>query len=160
MKKIFFATPIGNVDSPEHKRSDKIVEAIDAVIQDLKPQYNLELIRVDKLLRPHSITETIRNEIAKSEFVIADLTGHNPNVYYELGYATGIQKDCIHIAEKSNSNLPFDVAQITTIFYEIDDMKTFKSSLKEMMTYVLENPNELIPVFAGPPIGKVKIDDD
>lgn len=158
MNKIFFATPIGAVDSNEHKRSDRIVEIIDEVISKIDSE--LKLIRVDKLFTPQNITETIKKEIAESKFVIADISDHNPNVYYELGYATGLQKICVQIAESSNGNLPFDVAQINTIFYDLDDIKSLKYRLEGTIKHILENPSEKSIAFAGPPIGKTYIKDD
>lgn len=157
MKKIFFATPIGSVDSKEYQRSNKIVEAITNILEQIED--DLELIRVDKIFKPNNITETIKQEIAESNFIIADISNHNPNVYYELGYATGLQKTCIQIAEKSNKNLPFDVAQINTIFYDLDDIKSLKFQLEEMIKYVLSNPSERHLTFSGPVVRKVEVDD-
>lgn len=156
-EKIFFATPIGSSDSNEYKRSNIIVEAITKVLEQIED--DLKLIRVDKVYKPTNITETIKQEIAESDFVIADISNHNPNVYYELGYATGLQKTCIHIAEESNEKLPFDVAQISTIFYDLDNIKSLKYQLHETIKNVLSEPNKNTSGFSGTVVGKVKVDE-
>src|SRR5205807_5884923 len=43
--------------------------------------------RADELFGGHEIMEGVLQEIARAEVVIADLTGRNPNVFYELGIA-------------------------------------------------------------------------
>lgn len=46
------------------------------------------------------LSEAAKQNIASSRFVIADLTLNRPNVFYELGYAHGLQKVCVITMEK------------------------------------------------------------
>jgi len=48
--------------------------------------------RVDEQIFQETILERIYNQITKSDFIIADMTGRNPNVFYEVGYAHALGK--------------------------------------------------------------------
>ena len=53
-----------------------------------------------------------------AELVIADLTGNNANVYYELSFRHAIAKPVIHMALQ-DTRLSFDVQDNRTIFYTL-----------------------------------------
>ncbi len=65
---------------------------------------------------PGSIMEQIWEGINKAKFVIADLTGRNPNVYYELGLAHTVGKRVILLAQNMN-DVPFDLQHLRVIIY-------------------------------------------
>ena len=56
--------------------------------------------RVDEFNTSGSITQEILDALNDYELVIADLTGHNPNVFFEIGYRTKSQKPIIHLKRK------------------------------------------------------------
>lgn len=60
---------------------------------------------MDKLNQPDSITQTIIDYLLKSELVIADITGYNPNAFYEMGYRASTGKPIIHLKCK-NEGIP------------------------------------------------------
>ena len=60
------------------------------------------------------------NCLQHDELVIADLTGLNPNVMFEVGYRFALEKDIIFIAQKG-TNIPFDISTRRTFFYETSD---------------------------------------
>lgn len=62
----------------------------------------------------------IIREIAQSRLVIANISGRNPNVFYELGIAQSIGKPVL-IVSKSFSEIPFDLRQQQLILYEKED---------------------------------------
>lgn len=64
---------------------------------DLKP------VRVDQINDSDSITQTIIDKLLSSELVIADISGHNPNVFYEMGYRKCTDKPIIHLKKKGES---------------------------------------------------------
>jgi hypothetical protein len=52
---------------------------------------------------------------------VADLTGHNLNVYYEVGIRHALRQPIVLIADEAeNGHLPFDLLQQRTIFYSND----------------------------------------
>lgn len=74
-------------------------------------------VRVDEIQHNNTVTKEIYEAIEKSVFVVADLTGEKPNVYYEVGWAHKAGKEVILIARKETS-VHFDVAAISRIEYK------------------------------------------
>lgn len=63
------------------------------------------------------ITKTIIEQIISADLVIADLTGNNPNVFYELAIRHSYRKPAIQII-KGDIEIPFDVSNMRTISYD------------------------------------------
>ena len=114
MKKCFVVSPIGDEGSEIRKRADQMFKYIIAPVCD-------EPIRVDKLNQPDSINQTIIDYLLQSELVIADITGHNPNAFYEMGYRASTGKPIIHLKCK-NERIPFDIAGIRAFDYDLSDL--------------------------------------
>ncbi len=105
-------------------------------IQEVCTSQNIQTFRVDKNLSfERNIDMAIRKEIIDSEFVIAILTGDqnkqipNPNVAYEVGFAQGIGREVILLAE-SVECLPFDFKQQRTCLYK-QEISLFKELLTQ-----------------------------
>lgn len=73
--------------------------------------------RVDDVHGIRRIVPEIVRGIRQCAFVIADVTAERPNVYWELGLATGMNKDVIVIA-KQGTKLPFDINDVPTLYWE------------------------------------------
>jgi len=78
----------------------------------------------------HDIMEDIWKRINKSSIIIADITGRNPNVFYELGIAHCIGKDVILLTQ-SVADIPFDLNRYRHIVYQdnLDGYDLLKSGL-------------------------------
>jgi len=74
------------------------------------------------------VLEWVKTRIKGAAFIIADLTGANPNVYLEVGYAWGKNKKTILII-KSNAELRFDTRGQKCIRYE--NIKDLETKLRE-----------------------------
>lgn len=72
--------------------------------------------RADDLYRPSTIVNDIWQMTQEAEIVLADLTGKNPNVFYELGLAHAIAKPAILITE-SMDDVPFDLRSLRVLEY-------------------------------------------
>jgi nucleoside 2-deoxyribosyltransferase len=65
--------------------------------------------RVDEqVFHKEGILERICNQIDAADFIIADMSGRNPNVFYEVGYAHAKQKTCILLTADA-ADIPFDL---------------------------------------------------
>jgi len=101
---VFVIMQIGSKESLERRRAD---EVFTYVIKPALEARGLEARRADLDVSPGSITQKLLKDLVEAKLVIADLTGRNPNVYYELGIAHSFAKPLIAIAD-SVSGLPFD----------------------------------------------------
>lgn len=135
MRKCFVISPIGDDGSDVRKRADQVFKYIIAPVCD---ETGFEPIRVDKLNQPDSITQTIIDFLINSELVIADITGHNPNAFYEMGYRTSTGKPIIHLKGKTEE-IPFDIAGIRAFDYDLSDL----DSVAEIKSRLIKTINAL-----------------
>jgi len=96
---------------PEHR--DAYFVAIEPTLLKL----GFEPIRVDQIQHNKTVTSEIVNQIEKAAFVVGDLTGERPNVYYEIGWAHRADKEVVLVARKGSA-VHFDVSAINRIEYE------------------------------------------
>lgn len=92
---------------------------IDGIISEAAKQVNFEYIRGDLSKKPGSILAQIIQEIKHSDIVVADITGNNPNVFYELGIAHQIlgPDQVIIITQSINEKQPYDIHQFRQLVY-------------------------------------------
>lgn len=64
--------------------------------------------RADEVRGSRSIMHDVVQGIVDAELIIADLTGANPNVYYELGIAHALRKKVVLLAQDLEE-VPFDL---------------------------------------------------
>ncbi|HEL2203467.1 TPA: hypothetical protein TZE22_000781 [Streptococcus suis] len=142
-KKICFVVcPIGAENSETRKRSDVVLKHI---IKPVCEKNGYEVIRVDQLKTVDRIDHTIIEYLETAELVIADMTEHNANAFYEFGYRQATNLPLIPIIEEGES-IPFDVATLRTIKYvtnDLDKVETIKERLAE--TVELLSNEELTP---------------
>ena len=77
----------------------------------------LKPIRADELFTASAVIDDIWHLTKKSKIVLADLTGKNPNVFYELGLAHALAKPALLITE-SMDDVPFDLRHLRVITYD------------------------------------------
>ncbi len=139
----FFITPIGAEGSPERDRSDGILEFI---VQEAASQLDLTAIRADQIAQPGQITLQVLEHVLGARAAVADLTGLNPNVFYELAVRHTARLPVVLIVDKGES-LPFDIAQMRTVFFDHTDLrsatvcrKAIVSQLKEAFAGAVDSP--------------------
>jgi len=75
------------------------------------------------------VPDQIWHQLRQAEAVVADLTGGNPNVYYEVGLAHAVGKQVICITQDAG-DIPFDVRTVRQIIYDKDDLPTLEAELE------------------------------
>lgn len=113
------------IDPADHELED----VLDS-IKEASSQCGIHAERVDEVQCNSRITDRILESINKAQFVIVDLTKPRPNVFYEAGYAQGLNKTPIYVA-KHGTRLEFDLKDYPVIFFQ--NMRELKTGLKERL---------------------------
>ena len=108
-RKVFIAMPMAVEDLQ--------LEDIHEAIKDAATDAGLEAERIDEQISNEKITDRIVKAISDADYMVADLSQAKPNVYWEAGYAHGMEKTPIYIA-REGTELEFDVKDYPVIFYE------------------------------------------
>jgi hypothetical protein len=120
----FVIGPIGDrlasIGSPDRTRFEQALRIFESIIKPACESVGLEPVRADGITRAGEIPDQIFRYLRDSDIVIADVTGGNPNVMYELGLRHTTNGLTIQIGERGR--LPFDVQAIRTIQFVHGDM--------------------------------------
>ena len=128
MKTCFVVSPIGETDSEIRSNADKLFKYI---ISPVCESCGFEPVRVDQINDSDSITQTIIDKLLSSELVIADISGHNPNVFFEMGYRKCTDKPIIHLKKKGET-IQFDVNTVRTFEYDLTDLDNVEETKKRL----------------------------
>lgn len=144
----FVIMPIGTQSYEGREYTEKdLKDKYDNLIKDaiLKARPNFEITRADDIAMPGSITNDIFTRIMYSQYVIADISLPNPNVFYELGLRHAIRNGTILIKDKDINNKVFDISHLRYIEYENSPtgLKTLSEHLAKTFTFIENNPNKI-----------------
>jgi hypothetical protein len=145
-KKIFLACPIGDENSVERIRSDQLLKhVITPIVSELMSSSEDVLVRADRISEPGRITMQVLRELSAADVVIADLTGLNANVMYELGIRQALRRPYVLLAQ-SGQELPFDLSDFRTIFYvlDLDGVSKAQGELKPQLEKALAGQVSLV----------------
>ena len=98
-------------------------------------------IRADEVQKPNNIVKDIARKLKTAEVVIADLTGQNPNVFYELGVRHALGGKTI-IVSQSIADIPFDLRSIRTIIYDTKTPSGNDATKKQIAKFLQEIDDE------------------
>lgn len=124
-KLCFVMMPFGG-DSDQVYRSLIMPAVMDA---------GLRLWRADQISMPGTIVEQVRTSIRQARVCVADITGSNANVLYEVGYAQALEKPLVLLAE-TTERIPFDVAHLRIIDYG-GRMAEARKELRNAVSYLV-----------------------
>ncbi|MDH3203795.1 MAG: hypothetical protein OEL81_03840 [Nitrosopumilus sp.] len=123
-KSCFVISPIGPTGSIIREKADDLLNNL---IIPVLNELGYKVIRADKLDTPFPITKEIVKYVDESDLVIAVISDHNPNVFYELAVRNAIEKPIILLNKKDDKKSPFDLQDKRTIQYCEECMSTHLS---------------------------------
>jgi len=131
------------------------------IIRPAVEESGLECIRADEIYSRPQITADIWKSLRSTRIVIAELTGRNTNVFYEVGLAHALGKPVI-IITKNEDDVPFDLKALRYLFYNTDDPfwgVNLKKALVDMLKKLLQE-REYGTVFESiTPVGEIKYEE-
>ena len=148
-KHCFFIAPIGDTGSSIRDRSDKVLEFI---IRPAVKKFGYKVQRADDISAPGIITEQVVERIKSDHLVIADLTGGNANVFYELAIRHAVNKPTIQIIEQDD-HIPFDVFGMRTIKFDHQDLRSASEcidAIGEAIEATQKNDYRVFSPLSGP----------
>ena len=119
----FIVTAIGESGTPTRERADNVYRYLIAPVCE---ELGYRPVRVDHVNAVDNINETVINYLKTAPMVVADMTDHNPNAFYELGFRQALELPLVPII-KVGERLPFDVITTRTVFYDTDVAKIEES---------------------------------
>ena len=119
----FIVTAIGESGTPTRERADNVYRYLIAPVCE---ELGYKPVRVDHVNAVDNINETVINYLKTAPMVVADMTEHNPNAFYELGFRQALELPLVPII-KVGERLPFDVITTRTVFYDTDVAKIEES---------------------------------
>jgi hypothetical protein len=100
----FVIMQVGQKGSPERRRADEVYRF---VVTPALETVGLAPYRADLDATPGPINPQMLRKLLEARVVIADLTGRNPNVFYELGIVHSFARPVVSMADRAQL-LPFD----------------------------------------------------
>jgi len=100
----------------------------------------------DDMFGTGKIMDQIWQGINGARVLVAELTGRNPNVFYELGLAHALQKPVVLVAA-TEEDVPFDIRHIRVIYYNMQDPFWGQKLIEKVAENVLsaiQNPAEAV----------------
>lgn len=95
--------------------------------------------RVDEQIFMEGILDRIFNQISKADVIVADMTGRNPNVFYEVGYAHALGKIVILLTQNSE-DIPFDLKHRQHTVYG-GRIETLRNDLAPKLEWAIREAN-------------------
>lgn len=140
----FYISPIGEEESEHRQHADLFLGSI---VEPTLEEFGLRVVRADKIGKPGMITAQIIEHVLKAKLVIADLSYHNPNVFYELCLRHVCRLPTVQIIRRADK-IPFDLDQFrtiqidtTNIFTMVPNLQTYKAEIATQVRMALKDPD-------------------
>jgi hypothetical protein len=151
---VFLISQIDREGSDIRKRANVIH---DHIVDPIAKEFGLKTLRSDRDATPGPITSQILTSILESRVVVADLTGRNANVYYELAFVHSFGIPVVILVNDADT-LTFDVKNERVIEIgddgqiDMEQGERTKNQLRSAFQIVLEpdyKPRSLVTEVAG-----------
>jgi len=140
----FYISPIGEDESEHRQHADLFLGSI---VEPTLEEFGLKVVRADKIGKPGMITSQTIEHVIRSRLVVADLSYHNPNVFYELCLRHVCRLPTVQIIRKIDK-IPFDLDQFRTIridtssiFTMVPNLQTYKAEIATQVRMALKDPD-------------------
>ena len=100
-----------------------------------------EPIRADGLFSTGSVMEQVWDQINRAKVLLAELSGKNANVFYELGLSHAIRKPVVFVTADLN-DVPFDLRHLRVVVYDIREPGWDLKLRKSITTYLRNTKSE------------------
>jgi hypothetical protein len=134
MRKCFVVSAIGTPDDEIRNQADKVFKYI---IKPVCEETGFDAERADLLDLSDVITSTIIERLKSADLVIADISKHNPNAFFEMGYRAAVGKPIIYLRSKEEK-IPFDIAAIRVYDYNLNDLDSVEE-IKDRLTKTIDS---------------------
>jgi hypothetical protein len=104
----------------------------------IETQCGLRCERGDDVFGSNVIMDDIRRSIERARIVVADLTGRNPNVFYEVGIAHTMNRDVLLLSQ-AMSDVPFDLRHRRVLVYD-----NTPKGCKKLERSIVDNINAIL----------------
>jgi hypothetical protein len=132
----FFVAPIGPDNAESRHHSDLVMNSL---VDPALREFQLRLVRADAISEPGIINAQVIEHIVHCPLVIADLSFHNPNVFYELALRHAVAKPIVQLIRTADP-IPFDLQQFRTIKIDTTNIYTLVPQLE---TYKVEIASQI-----------------
>lgn len=132
-----FKVPEKSVDKNQVSVMMPLAKDFDDVFETLKTackNVNMNCLRADKIWVNSEVIQDIFELIYCSSIVIVDISGRNPNVFYEAGIAHTLGKNVIPITQNMGDN-PFDIKHHRVLEYlkNKEGLEELRKNLEERL---------------------------
>ncbi len=141
----FYIAPIGQPDSEERQHSDLFMGSL---VEPALQEFGMRLVRADQITDPGLISKQVIEYIVRAPLVIADLSFHNPNVFYELALRHAVRKPIVQLSRVAD-RLPFDVREFrtvqidtTSIYTLVPRLETYRSEIASQIRMTMESDDQ------------------
>lgn len=123
---------------PFHEPFNKYYQSI---IGPAVQKAGLVPVRADEIYRPSEIIKDIYDFIGKARLIIAELTGRNPNVLYELGFSHALGKSAVLLTQTID-DVPFDLRGFRCIVYDTTDPEWSEKLRSQIVKFIAGTNHE------------------
>ena len=88
-----------------------------------------------------TIAEALQDQIRNADFIIADITGSNANVMFELGFASALGKPTLLLVQEEARQVPFNVAGYLYNVYNPSEPEQLRGMIRTWVPHILEHIN-------------------
>ena len=134
------------MDDQEHKTclfltsSDAAKTQVANTIHHALDELSIKVLQFNHSPQTNGVLDTIKS----ADLIVADLSGNNPNVIYELGFAHALHKPTILIKEKEQDELriPFDLRGSLYIPYDVNNLTRLHDHLQKLASLYIADEKE------------------